>query len=241
MADMTKNWDDHVGHAEALAGGRGFLALRDRILDLASPGKHEHCVDVGAGTGLLTFALAERTDRVWAIDISPVMCDYLREKASTGEVENLEIIAASAVSLPLASGTVDLVVSNYCFHHLRHPDKDHALAEIWRVLRPGGRLVFADMMFAVTLSDRRDRRVIASKVRAMLAKGPAGVIRLGRNTIRLAAGTWEKPARPEWWSDALRRADFESVRVTGLDHEGGIGTARKPGARPAGSSVGSER
>jgi len=228
MAEMTKNWDDHVVHAEELAGGAGFLALRDRILDLAAPGPDERCVDVGAGTGLLTFPLAERVDRVWAIDISPAMCDYLRAKASSAAVENLEVIAASAVSLPLMDHSVDLVVSNYCFHHLRDPDKDRALAEILRILRPGGRLVIGDMMFAMTLSDSRDRRVIAAKVRAMLQKGPAGVIRLGRNAVRLAGGRWEKPARPEWWSDALRRAGFEVVRVIGLDHEGGIAVAYKP-------------
>jgi len=228
MAEMTKNWDEHVAHAEDLAGGAGFAALRDRILALAAPGPHERCVDVGAGTGLLTFPLAERAERVCAIDISPAMCDYLRAKASSADLRNLEVVATSAVSLPQGDGAVDLVVSNYCFHHLRDPDKERALAEILRVLRPGGRLVFADMMFAMTLSDRRDRRVIASKVRAMLRKGPAGVIRLGRNALRIAGGTWEKPARPEWWCDALHRAGFQAVRVTGLDHEGGIAVAYKP-------------
>jgi ubiquinone/menaquinone biosynthesis C-methylase UbiE len=227
MADMTKNWDDHVVHAEDLAGAAGFVALRDRILELASPAPDDRCLDVGAGTGLLTFALVDRVERVFAIDISSAMCEHLRAKASSAEVDNLEIIATSAVSLPLADDSVDLVVSNYCFHHLQDADKERALAEVLRVLRPGGRFVFADMMFAMTLSDRRDRRVIASKVRAMLRKGPAGVLRLGRNALRLAGGTWEKPARPEWWGDALRRAGFEAVRVTGLDHEGGIALAYK--------------
>ncbi len=228
MAEMTKNWDEYVAQAEDLAGAAGFVALRDRILELASPSPEDRCVDVGAGTGLLTLALVDRVDRVCAIDISTAMCDYLRAKATTAEVENLEIIATSAVSLPLADGSVDLVVSNYCFHHLEDDDKERALAEVLRVLRPGGRLVFADMMFAMTLSDRRDRRVIAAKVRAMLRKGPAGVVRLARNARRLASGTWEKPARPEWWGEALGRAGFKAVRVIRLDHEGGIALAYKP-------------
>jgi ubiquinone/menaquinone biosynthesis C-methylase UbiE len=228
MATMTKNWDEHVVHAEEIARSVGFSALRDRILDLAAPRAHERCVDVGAGTGLLTLPLAERVDRVWAIDISTAMCDYLRAKASSADLENVEIIATSAVSLPLVDESVDLVVSNYCFHHLVDADKDRALVEILRVLRPGGRLVFADMMFAMTVSDSRDRRVIAAKVRGMLHKGPAGVVRLGRNAIRLAGGRWEKPARPQWWTGALERAGFEVVGVTGLDHEGGIAVAYKP-------------
>jgi len=88
--------------------------------------------------------------------------------------------------------------------------------------------VFADMMFAITISDRRDRRVIASKVRAMLQKGPPGIVRLGRNALRISAGRWEKPARPQWWSGALQRAGFQVIGVTGLDHEGGIAIAYKP-------------
>jgi len=225
---MTKNWDDYVAQADEIARGAGFTALRDRIIELAAPRARERCVDVGSGTGLLTLPFAARVDHVWAVDISPAMCDYVRAKVIGAELENVEIVVASAVSLPLADASVDLVVSNYCFHHLDHPGKERALAEAFRVLRPGGRLVFADMMFAMTFTDRRDRRVIASKVRAMLKKGPAGVMRLARNAARLAGGTWEKPARPQWWAGALERAGFEQVRVVGLDHEGGIAVARKP-------------
>jgi len=228
MAAMTKNWDEHVLHVEEMAGGAGFVALRDRILELAAPNADERCVDVGAGTGLLTLPLAERANRVWAVDVSSAMCDYLRAKVADADLKNVDIILTSAVSLPLEDESVDLVVSNYCFHHLDDPDKDRALAEIMRILRPGGRLVFADMMFAMTISDRRDRRVIAAKVRAMLNKGPAGVVRLGRNAMRLAAGRWEKPSRPQWWADALQRAGFQVVEVTGLDHEGGIAIAYRP-------------
>jgi ubiquinone/menaquinone biosynthesis C-methylase UbiE len=228
MATMTKNWDAHVVHAEEIARGAGFVALRDRILELAAPCPHERCVDVGAGTGLLTLPLAERAGRVWAVDISPAMCNYLRAKVSSANLENVEIIVISAVSLPLVDESIDLVVSNYCFHHLEDSDKHRALAEIMRVLRPGGRLVFADMMFAMTVSDPRDRRVIASKVRAMLHKGPAGVVRLCRNAFRLIGGRWEKPVQPQWWTSALQRAGFRVVGVTGLDHEGGIAVAYKP-------------
>jgi len=133
---MTKNRDEHVVNAEEIARGPGFTTLRDRILDLAAPCAGERCVDVGAGTGLLTLALAERADRVWAIDISPAMCDYLRAKVLSADLENVEIIVTSAVSLPLVDESVDLIVSNYCFHHLDDPDKDRALAEIMRVLLP---------------------------------------------------------------------------------------------------------
>ena len=228
MPTLTKDWDHHVADAEEIARGAGFKALRDRILELASPAAGEQAVDVGAGTGLLTLPLAASVDRVWAIDIAPSMCEYLRTKAASAGLDNIDLAVASASSLPLVDGCADLVVSNYCFHHLDDAGKTRALGEVARVLRPGGRLVFGDMMFRVGLADPRDREVVSAKVRAMLRKGPAGVVRLAKNGLRFASGTWEQPARADWWESALREAGFVDIDVQPLAHEGGIAFARKP-------------
>ena len=228
MTTGTKNWDAHVAQAEEVARGAGFGHLRDRILELAAPEADAVVVDVGAGTGLLALPLAERVTKLWAIDISPLMGEYLRAKAASAGLDNIETVTASAVSLPLVDASADLVVSNYCFHHLDDDGKRRALEEVHRVLKPGGRFVFGDMMFRVSVTDRRDRRVVAAKVRAMLRKGPAGVLRLLRNAMRLVGGRWERPARVEWWSRALSDAGFAGVTVAPLEHEGGIATARRP-------------
>jgi ubiquinone/menaquinone biosynthesis C-methylase UbiE len=228
MPTLTKVWDHHVADAEEIARGPGFQALRDRILTLAEPRPDEEAVDVGAGTGLLTLPLAASVDRVWAIDIAPAMCEYLRTKASSAGLTNIEVAVASASSLPLVDRSADLLVSNYCFHHLDDAGKERALAEAARILRPGGRLVFGDMMFRVGLADARDREVVTAKVRAMLRKGPSGLIRLAKNGLRFASGSWEQPARAEWWRDALERAGFVDIHVEVLEHEGGIATARRP-------------
>lgn len=222
-----KNWDAHVVHAEEIARGEGFSALRDRIVELAEPRAGETAVDVGAGTGLLALELAARGLDVWAIDISASMCEYLRTKAASAGVDGIHVSVASAVSLPLVDGIADLVVSNYCFHHLDDAGKRRALEEARRVLKPGGRIVFGDMMFTLSATDPRDRQVVAAKVRSMLRKGPAGVVRLARNGARLATGRWEHPARAPWWDAALRDTGFTDVRVDVLAHEGGIAYARR--------------
>ena len=215
-------------HAEEIARGGGFQALRDRILRAADPRQSESAVDIGAGTGLLTLELAPGVEKVWAIDISPSMCEYLRTKAASAGLENVEVANASAISLPLVDQSVDIAVSNYCFHHLSDADKERALSEVFRVLRPGGRLIFADMMFGVGVADRRDRRVVAAKVRTLLRRGPAGVLRLGKNGMRLLARRWESPARACWWQRALDGAGFTEISVVLLEHEGGIASARRP-------------
>jgi ubiquinone/menaquinone biosynthesis C-methylase UbiE len=228
MRVLTKDWDRHVVAAEDVARGRGFQHLKSEIVRRAGTRRDDRVVDVGAGTGLLSLALAERVAHVYALDISPAMVEYLGSKARSADLTNVDAIVASAISLPLVDHSVDLFVSNYCFHHLRHRDKTRALSEASRVLKPGGRLVVGDMMFGVGLTSSRDRRVVASKARSMLRKGPAGVARLIKNAARIVTGSWERPARPEWWEQALAGAGFDEVAVEVLPHEGGIATARKP-------------
>jgi len=228
MTTLAKNWNRHVSDAEEIARGTGFRQLRDRILELAAPQAGDVVVDVGSGTGLLALKLAPRVEQVWAIDISASMVDYLRTKAASAGLQNVDAAVASAVSLPLVDAFADLVVSNYCFHHMGDVDKRRALQEAMRVLRPGGRLVIGDMMFDLAPDDPRNRAVIAGKVEAILRKGPAGVLRLTKNAVRLACGRWERPARAQWWSYALTDAGFTDVEVTVLEHEGGLACARRP-------------
>ena len=228
MNTLTKDWNRHVTHAEEIARGPGFQDLRDRIIELAAPQAGEVAVDVGSGTGLLSLTLAEHVEQVWAIDISSSMAEYLRTKAASAGLDNIQAAVASAVSLPLVDESVDLVVSNYCFHHVDADDKRRALREVMRVLRPGGRLVFGDMMFELAVGDLRNRAVVSGKVGAMLRKGPSGVARLAKNGLRIAVGQWERPAAADWWSCALADEGFVDVAVTVLDHEGGVATARRP-------------
>lgn len=228
MPVVSKDWDRYVAEAEEVARSAGFQALRDRIIALSEPAPDEVVVDVGAGTGLLTLPIARVAKQVWAIDISAPMCDYLRAKSASAGLDNVDTAVASAISLPLVDASADLVVSNYCFHHLDHAGKRRALAEVHRVLRPGGRLVFGDMMFRVSVVDPRDRQVVATKVKGMLRKGPGGMGRLVKNGVRFAGRRWEQPARAPWWEQALANAGFTAVTVEVLEHEGGIGKACRP-------------
>lgn len=228
-----KDWDGHVGDLEQMADSPGFLRLRDTIIGLAELRPEDRVLDIGAGTGLLALAAAPSVAHVHALDVSPAMCEHLQHKVAALGISNIDITVNTATELPLADGSVDVVLSNYCFHHLADPEKDRALSEIARVLRPGGRLVFGDMMFRLSVTDPRDRKVIALLVKRIIRHGPAGLLRIAKNGARIAAGRWEHPADVEWWRAALLRGGFTDVEVKALEHEGGIASARSAGAHAA--------
>lgn len=221
-----KNWDKQVEAVERVAAGAGFQALRDEILDLAELHESFEVLDIGAGTGLLTLAMAPRVRRVWALDISSAMCDRLTLALIDRSLTNADVVTGDATSLPFPGGSFDVVVSNYCLHHLTHADKGRALAEIRRVLRPGGRMVVGDMMFGLSPSSPRNRAVLLRFASAMIRRGPAGLVRLGGNLIRVMTGRRERPASADWWRDHLAQAGFVGIVVRECDHEGGILEAR---------------
>ncbi len=116
----------------------------ERIAEIAREGQFAHALDLGCGGGHVTYALAPHVGRVVASDLSPRMLDAVREQVEKRGLGNVDFCRAAAEALPFEDGAFDLVVSRYSVHHWR--DWEAGLREARRVTRPGGRIVFADVM-----------------------------------------------------------------------------------------------
>ena len=122
--------------------------LRSRTADLAQLTQGEAVLDVGCGTGDLMLEVARRVGSsglVAGIDAAPEMVARARQKAGRRHLA-VDLRVEPAEKLSFADQTFDVVVSSLVFHHLPEALKREALAEIRRVLKPGGRLLLVDLL-----------------------------------------------------------------------------------------------
>jgi ubiquinone/menaquinone biosynthesis C-methylase UbiE len=116
----------------------------EELLALFDPAPEDVVADLGSGTGFYTDDVAPYAERVYAIDVQEEMHDYYREK---GLPETVETVTTEIADLPFAEGAIDAAFSTMTYHEFA--DRD-ALAELARVLRPGGRVGIVDWSAAGT-------------------------------------------------------------------------------------------
>ncbi|MFX0573557.1 methyltransferase domain-containing protein [Nocardia nepalensis] len=208
---------------------RGYLALKSalllgrvgalnaRLVELSGTAAGEHAVDIGCGPGQLVRVLAERvgpSGRVIGIDPAPEMVEYATRQTRALTQCRFEVGAAQSLTLPDAS--VDVITSTFVMHHIPEAQRVAALAQMFRVLRPGGRLLLADT--------HPTGRVLPTLVRVMsrfAARRTDDPHATGHQADPLAAIDIRR------YREALRTAGFTKVEFTAIPPMTGVLLATK--------------
>jgi SAM-dependent methyltransferase len=131
-------------------------------LGFLAPKPGETVLDLGSGAGLDVFLAAPlvgSTGQVIGVDMTPAMLEKARRNAAKMGADNVEFREGRLEALPVADATVDAVTSN-CVINLV-PDKTAVFREVARVLKPGGRIVVADIILDGRLPEAIEKDLLA--------------------------------------------------------------------------------
>lgn len=158
--DWAQTYDQDVSRAAKTDDW--MFGNYERVLDTVvancepSGGSRRAVLEIGAGTGNLTWRLVEKGLRVTAIEPSPEMRGVFHQKHADTEMRDGDFLR-----IPASDESVDVIASSYAFHHLTPQEKESSIKEMKRVLRPHGRIVIADLMF----QDQTDRERVTAALR----------------------------------------------------------------------------
>jgi ubiquinone/menaquinone biosynthesis C-methylase UbiE len=140
-------WASHYDFLINLMTLGQISRLRQKTVDLAQLQEGEKVLDVGCGTGAVTIPAKKKVGSngtAVGIDPDPAMIAVARRKMNRGNLEiDFRVGVIEALSFPDA--TFDAVTSSLMMHHLPDHLRSKGLSEIFRVLKPGGRLLIAEM------------------------------------------------------------------------------------------------
>jgi ubiquinone/menaquinone biosynthesis C-methylase UbiE len=146
---LRKRKDSSRAYFDELAGrfgkdyvpGRSWKALAEALIKVLN---YKVVADLGAGEGTLAQLLAQRAEKVIAVDLSPKMVEFGQSLAVQNGLSNLEYRIGDIETPPIDNNSLDLAVLSQALHHAEHPQR--ALDAAFRILKPGGRLIVLDLL-----------------------------------------------------------------------------------------------
>jgi SAM-dependent methyltransferase len=182
----------------------------------------EIVLDLGSGGGFDCFLAAQQvgdTGYVIGVDMTPEMISKARANAEKGGYLNVEFRLGEIENLPIADGSVDVIISN-CVINLS-PDKPRVFQEAYRVLKPGGRLAISDVVALAELPKevRQDRALYTGCIAgaSMVSEIEAMLKVSGFKEIRVTLEEESKAFIQEWapgteLRDYIVSATIEAVK-----------------------------
>jgi ubiquinone/menaquinone biosynthesis C-methylase UbiE len=143
---MEKMVDSYDTYMKRITLGREN-SLREMTVELAQIKPADSVLEVGCGTGTLTLAAKRQagpSGRVFGIDIIPGMIDRSQRKAAQANVD-VTFQLGSIENIPFPDNYFDVVMCSFMIFHMSEKVRLKGIAEIYRVLKPGGRLLVFDL------------------------------------------------------------------------------------------------
>ena len=145
---LRKRQDKMRSYFDELAGkfgrqyvpGRSWKGLAETLLQLMP---RLVIADLGAGEGTFSQLLAQRAERVIAVDNAAKMVEFGTQLAKENGITNLEYRQGDLESPPIDEGSIDLAFFSQSLHHAMHPQR--AVDAAFRMVKPGGRIVILDL------------------------------------------------------------------------------------------------
>lgn len=160
-SEMEKIAPSYDAYMKKITLGREHL-LRETTVNLAQVKPGESILEIGCGTGTLTLAAKRKagaSGKAFGIDIIPGMIKISQEKAAQAN-ENIQFQIGSIDNIPFPENQFDVVMCSFMIFHMSENTRRKGIAEIYRVLKPGGRLLVLDLAMPTQLLSRLIAKIL---------------------------------------------------------------------------------
>ncbi len=195
--------DEFTRQAETFLASAAITdaALTQRFVAALGEAVRGSVLDVACGPGILSAAIAKTARDVVAFDLTLQMLKKAAQRCSEAGVDNVAFREGNASDLPFADAAFDAAVTRLSVHHFDQPNR--VIEEIFRVLRPGGSFVIADVISSEVPAEAELQNAIEilrdpSHVRMLPGSELTSLVNAAGFAIE-SLTTWDKPREFEEW------------------------------------------
>jgi ubiquinone/menaquinone biosynthesis C-methylase UbiE len=211
--------DEFTRQAETFSSSPAITdaALAQRIIDAMGEGANGAVLDVACGPGVLSAAIAGLARELVAFDLTAAMLEKAAQRCAAAGRRNVSFHEGNATDLPFADAAFDAVVTRLSVHHFDRPAR--VFAEIFRVLRPGGVFVVADVISSEVAAEselQNATEILRDPSHTRMLPGTELALLVASTGFSIEnRATWDKPREFEEWmgivNDPTRTAPLRVV------------------------------